>query len=274
MKKSSSFLALMVMLTFVFVSCESNEPGTSEQTSLPATAREVLRVKAADAKQILKDRGFYAPSWDTNIDNLVLIYPKELASEDATAQAKAQQGSWMEVNCYTEGANIINTVWGEQHVPTAADATKVFNQWTSYLEKTITNYDLHVVWINKSGDSFVYEEGKLFEEYKTKRLQKYEEGYAKGQITKDQLDEERKRLSVTKADLSKYLTYLSIDEEFSRYEIYIEITNASNNVGVQTMSTFDNYPADNDTKRRMLEHRLQYTNVESMVETLLSMSDQ
>lgn len=275
MKKLPAFLMLALVLTS-FLSCESNEPGKTEKTSIPAVARTILRTKSADAQQTLKNMGWYAPDYVEQTNEITFVYPKELASENEKTQEKAYRGTWMQLSGYTEGTELIQTVWGEQYVPSAADASNVFNQWTSYLENTIQDYDLHVVMINKEGDYFVFEEGKLFEEYKASRLKLYQDALAKHQITQQQYDEENRRLSVTKSDLKKYLSVLSLNEEYSHYDVYVEIANINNYNGIRTMSTFENYAVENNygvIEQRMLEHRLEYTNVQEIIEDLLSMSD-
>lgn len=275
MKKLPAFLMLALVLTS-FLSCESNEPGKTEKTSIPVVARTILRTKSADAQQTLKNMGWYAPDYVVQTDEINFVYPKELASEDEKKQEKAYRGSWMQLSGYTEGTDLIQTIWGEHYLPSAAEASKVFNQWTSHFETTIQDYDLHVVMINKEGDYFVFEEGKLFDEYKDSRLKLYQEALAKRQITQQDYDEEYKRLSITKSDLKKYLSVLSLNEEYSHYDIYIEIANINNYNGIRTMSTFENYAVENSygvSEQRMLEHRLEFTNVKDMIDDLLSACD-
>lgn len=273
MKKNSIFVALASMLVVTFASCESKEPGSSEKTSLPATARAVLLSKPNEAKQILRSKGYYAPEWNDNMVDFVYIYPKECASEDEKTQEKALQGPWIELNCHTEGADIVQTVWGEHYLPTASDAFDTFNQWRSYLEKNTTDYDLHEVIITTDKGTFVYEEGKLFDDYKKSRIAFYEDGYSKGQITKEQLDELKKTFFVTKADLNQHLSSLSASIEYDHHEIYIQLKNASDFTGILSMSRFDNYPSSSEQypNQRVLEHRLQYMNVEDMAGSLLAM---
>ncbi|MBQ7532015.1 MAG: hypothetical protein IJT12_09970 [Paludibacteraceae bacterium] len=275
MNKQSLFVAFVSIIATALVACETNIPGSSENTSLPATARAILLTKPADAKQILRDRGYYSTEVD-DMEKVTFLYPKELLSENENAKEKAFRGSWILIDCSMEETDRIATVWGEHYIPTASDAFDTFQQWLSYSETNVTNYDLHVVWIATDNSNFVFEEGRLFEEYKISRSAFYDDAYSKGQITRSQLDNLKKNFTITKTDLNQQISNLSASKEYDHHDIYIQLEGTSDYSGTLSMSRFDNHPTMNKDvpDQRMLEHRLQFTDVEYWIGRFLTMIEE
>ena len=231
------------------MACDTNAPGKSENSSVPALAREITYANVSETQKILTDKGF-VQSGNPADGIYVYYYPASVMSDDAKAQEVAFQKEWVSIECRTEGGKYAQSIEGTQHLTSASNAFSTLKQWMNYLQKNITKPSIHYVMIVE-GDievkkPFIFGEGTLYEHYKEFMLAQIEAVYKEGIINAAEYEEEKSALNITKEDLDKKIASLSLDKTFSIAEVYCELTDASNYKGVLTTSTYENKTEETD----------------------------
>ncbi len=231
------------------MACDTNAPGKSENSSVPALAREITYANVSETQKILTDKGF-VQSGNSADGIYVYYYPASVMSDDAKAQEAAFQKEWVSIECRTEGGKYAQSIEGTQHLTSASNAFSTLKQWMNYLQKNITKPSIHYVMIVE-GDievkkPFIFGEGTLYEHYKEFMLAQIEAVYKEGIINAAEYEEEKSALNITKEDLDKKIASLSLDKTFSIAEVYCELTDASNYKGVLTTSTYENKTEETD----------------------------
>ncbi|MBO5619387.1 MAG: hypothetical protein J5902_05315 [Paludibacteraceae bacterium] len=241
-KKSFSFL---LALPFVFMACnDTNAPGKSENTSVPALVREITYANVSETQKILTDKGF-VQSGDPANGIYVYYYPATVMSEDAKVQETAFQKEWVSLECRTDGGKYAQSIEGTHHLISASNAFNTFKQWMSYLQKNVSKPSLHYVMVVEGENidvkaPFIYGEGTLYEHYREFMLAQIEAVYKQGIINAAEYEQEKAALCATKEELDQKIASLSLNKAFSIVDVYCELTDAYTYKGVLTTSMYSN----------------------------------